>query len=237
MKQLISDRSVGLVMSRSRAEEFKVKEADPLERDKPDELLTSQTWFLLHRTHKQAKFRIENRNFCEAWNLMKREHLTILLVDDEPDDLFFIERAFRAAGIKDPIRTVGSGEEALEYLRGTGKFTDRSQFEFPSFILTDLKMNHGDGFWVLETVRKNPEWAVIPIAILSGSADEDDIKKAYLLGATSYMTKPQQQGTLEDMLRKFHAYWTTIEVPRINAAGEMLETQSHGKIGERFNSF
>jgi CheY-like chemotaxis protein len=166
---------------------------------------------------------------------MKREHLTILLVDDEPDDLFFIERAFRAAGIRDPIRTVGSGEEAVEYLKGTGKFADRSRFEFPSFILCDLKMPHGDGFSVLEALGKNPDWAVIPIAILTGSADEDDIKKAYLLGAKSYLTKPPQQETLEDMLRKFHSYWTTVEVPRINAAGEMLETESVGKIGERFD--
>jgi CheY-like chemotaxis protein len=165
---------------------------------------------------------------------MKREHLTILLVDDEPDDLFIIEHAFRAAGIEDPIRLVSCGQEAIAYLQGEGKFADRAKYEFPSIILTDLKMPCGDGFAVLEEMRSNPEWAVIPTAVLSGSADEDDIKRAYLLGAKAYLTKPGNPKALQAMLHKFHQFWTMVEVPRINPAGEMLDTTSRGKMGERF---
>jgi CheY-like chemotaxis protein len=166
---------------------------------------------------------------------MKRTHLTILLVDDAPDDLFLIETAFRDAGIHDPIRTVESGEEALAYLNGNGKFGDRSKFEFPSFIITDLKMSNGDGFSVLERLRENPHWAIIPTAVLSASSDEDDIKRAYLLGAKSYLVKPQTQQKLKDMLSCFHKYWTGVEVPRIDEAGDMVRTSSEGKLGERFD--
>jgi CheY-like chemotaxis protein len=166
---------------------------------------------------------------------MKREHLTILLVDDDPNDLLFLERAFRSLKITDPIRACASGSEAIAYLNGDGKFADRSKYEFPSFILSDLKMPNGDGFALLHAVRSHPKWAIIPTAIISGSADEDDIKQAYQLGANSYFVKPSTPADLADLLRKFHAYWTAVEVPRIDLAGDMLPTYSKNKIGERFS--
>jgi CheY-like chemotaxis protein len=166
---------------------------------------------------------------------MKREHLTILLVDDDPNDLLFIERAFRRLGITDPIRTCSSGSEAIAYLNGEGEFADRSKYEFPSFILSDLKMPNGDGFALLQAVRSHPKWAIIPFAIISGSGDEDDIKKAYQAGANSYFIKPSLPAALMDLLRTFHAYWTTVEAPRIDQAGDMLPTYSINKIGERFS--
>ena len=166
---------------------------------------------------------------------MKRERHTILLVDDDPNDLLFIGRAFREGGIADPICTASNADEAICYLHGLGKFADRCKFEFPSFIMCDLKMGPGDGFKLLRELKGNPTWAIIPTVIFSDSCDEDDIKKAYLLGANSFLIKPQHPDRLRELIKKFHDYWTTVEVPRTNAAGEMLSTESHGKLGAAFS--
>jgi CheY-like chemotaxis protein len=69
---------------------------------------------------------------------------------------------------------------------GEGKFSNRTEFAYPTFIMTDLKMPSADGFAVLEFLKGNPEWAVIPTIVFSASSDLDDIKKAYMLGASSY---------------------------------------------------
>src|SRR5437870_4288832 len=111
---------------------------------------------------------------------MKKYHSTILIVDDDPNDLIFIERAFRSIGVKEPIHTVSGGLEAIEYILGKGKYADRGLYVYPTFITTDLKMPQADGFAVLEHLKNNPEWAVIPTVVLTSSSDLDDIKKAYM---------------------------------------------------------
>ena len=86
---------------------------------------------------------------------MKKYHSTILVVDDDPNDLIFIERAFRAIGVKDPIHTINGGQEAIAYMMGDGKYSDRSLYAYPTFITTDLKMPGADGFAVLEHLKDN----------------------------------------------------------------------------------
>lgn len=122
---------------------------------------------------------------------MKKIHPTILVVDDDEDDRYLIKRAFEKIGVTDPIHLMKDGVEAIEYMMGEGTFSDRAKFAYPTFILSDLKMPRKDGFAVLEFLKSNPEWAVIPTIILSASADLDDIKKAYMLGASSYHVKPE----------------------------------------------
>ena len=97
---------------------------------------------------------------------MKKYHSTILVVDDDVNDLFFIEKAFREVGVKDPIHTVNGGREAIAYMMGEGKYSDRSLYAYPTFITIDLKMPGRDGFAVLEHLKNNPEWAIIPTVIL-----------------------------------------------------------------------
>jgi CheY-like chemotaxis protein len=165
---------------------------------------------------------------------MKRESHTILLVEDDPNDQIFIENAFRENGVPDVIHAVHNGREAIAYLSGDGQYGNRHQFEFPSFLLTDLKMPVMDGFGLLETVKNTPEWSIIPVVVLSASCDVDDIKKAYLLGAASYLTKPTNPDDLCTLLRKFHDYWAACEVPRIDPAGKQLPTHAPGKLGSRY---
>jgi len=165
---------------------------------------------------------------------MKKYHATIMVVDDDSNDLLFIERAFRSIGVKDPIHTVSGGREAIAYLMGEGKYADRKTFAYPTFITTDLKMPDADGFFVLEHLRNNPEWAVIPTVVLTSSSDPDDIKKAYMLGASSYHVKPATTEQLRHQLKVLHDYWVTCEVPEVDSTGRQLRTDSKGKLGERY---
>ena len=165
---------------------------------------------------------------------MKKYHATILVVEDDPNDQFLIERAFRKAGVTDPIQIVGDGAEAIAYMMGEGKYADRKKYAYPTFVITDLKMPRADGFAVLDFLKHNPEWAIIPTIVLSASSDLDDIKKAYMLGASSYHTKPQAPEELRNQLAVINAYWLTCQVPEVDVTGKQLRTDSEGKLGERF---
>lgn len=165
---------------------------------------------------------------------MKKYHATIMIVDDDNNDLFFIENAFRAIGVTDPIHKVNGGQEAINYMMGEGKYADRSVYAYPTFITTDLKMPQTDGFAVLEHLKNNPTWAVIPTVVLTSSRDLDDIKKAYMLGASSYHVKPGSPDDLRKLLKVLHDYWLSCEVPEVDSTGRQLPTDSRGKLGERF---
>jgi CheY-like chemotaxis protein len=165
---------------------------------------------------------------------MRKYYSTIMVVDDDPNDLILIERAFRAIGVTAPIHTINGGVEAIAYMMGEGKYSDRSLYAYPTFITTDLKMPGADGFAVLEHLKNNPEWAVIPTVVLTGSRDLDDIKKSYMLGASSYHVKPSDPIALRHQLKVLHDYWVTCEVPEVDSTGRQLRTDSAGKLGERF---
>ena len=165
---------------------------------------------------------------------VKPQKWTVLVVDDDKDDRFFVSRILKSLNAKYSIHGLGSAKEALAYLNGEGKYSNRKEFEFPSYILTDLKMRPGDGFDLLDFLKQNPAMSVIPVVTLSASDDGDDIRHAYLLGASSYIVKPQTQEELQAALRKIHEYWMICEVPEVDASGYAVETDSRGKLGERF---
>jgi CheY-like chemotaxis protein len=87
---------------------------------------------------------------------MKATKFTVLLVEDDDDQRAFLRAAFQSFASHYRIQTLASGNEAIAYLKGEGKYSDRAQFEFPSYIITDLKMVPGDGFDVLEFIKRNP---------------------------------------------------------------------------------
>ena len=164
---------------------------------------------------------------------MKRQTGTILLVEDDGNDQFLIERAFRKNGVTDPIHKVFNGAEAIQYLNGDGKYSDRDKFPFPSYIITDLKMPVSNGFDVLAHVKGNPLWSVIPIVVLSASSDSDDIQKAYLSGANCYLVKPANNQDLAGMLKKLQDFWNTVEVPEVDEKGLLMQTKSAGKLASK----
>ena len=165
---------------------------------------------------------------------MKAQKFTLLIADDDEDERAFVEREFKALHAQYKIQGVSSGNEAIAYLKGEGKFSDREKFEFPSYIITDLGMSDGDGFAVLEFIKDHPALSVIPVVMLSSSDDSDDVRQAYLLGASSFIMKPAFTTGLRQLVRKIHEYWTDCEVPEVDADGYAVDTNSRGKRGERF---
>jgi CheY-like chemotaxis protein len=159
---------------------------------------------------------------------------TFLVVDDSESDQFLIEMALRKSGVTGPIRAVYDGSEAIAYLMGEEKYSDREEYPFPSFAIIDLNMPKVDGFAVLEHILKNPEWPVIPRVVFTASRDPDDIKKSYMLGASSYHVKPITLQGLCEQLKILYDYWMTCVIPEADASGRQLITRSKGKLGERF---
>jgi CheY-like chemotaxis protein len=165
---------------------------------------------------------------------MKKREPTILIVEDDPNDQFMLTRGFKKTGVTTPMHVVNNGLEAIAYMMGEGEYANRETYCYPTFIMTDLKMPGADGFAVLEFLKKNPQWSVIPTIVFSASTDLDDIKKAYMLGASSYHVKPTSPEALLHQLQVLHAYWITCEVPQVDSTGKQIHTNSRGKLGERF---
>jgi CheY-like chemotaxis protein len=165
---------------------------------------------------------------------MKAQKFTLLIVDDNEDDRFFLERALLKASNQYRIHHIESGAKAVAYLKGEGIYADRKRYQFPSYIIVDLKMNLGDGFQVLDHVKRNPALSIIPVVMFSASDDEDDIRQAYLLGASSYFVKPAGSEELDDLVLALHKYWTYCHVPEVDEDGYALMTDSKGKRGARF---
>lgn len=142
--------------------------------------------------------------------------------------------ALRESGFAHTIQLVENGQEAIAYMMGEGKYADRALFAYPCFILTDLDMPGGDGFALLEHLQTNRNWSVVPTIVLSASADPDDIKRAYLLGASAYHVKPHGYAALCQLLKLVYEYWVTSAVPERDPSGCWVTTDSTGKLGARF---
>jgi CheY-like chemotaxis protein len=117
-------------------------------------------------------------------------HSTILVADDDQNDVFFIRRAFQKSGLSHPVMHVIDGQEAIDYLRGEAAFADRGRYPLPALLVLDLKMPKVDGFDVLAWVKARPEFKELPVVVLSSSSREDDIQRAQQLGADDYRVKP-----------------------------------------------
>jgi CheY-like chemotaxis protein len=139
---------------------------------------------------------------------------TILYAEDEPNDHFFLRRAFQRAGFPDPLKTVEDGQEALEYLSGDGPFADRALYPLPSLILLDINMPRKNGLEVLAWIRQEQRFKSLPVLMLTSSEHPADMAKARELGATDYIVKPSVPIKLIELAQSLHARWLS---PRIAA--------------------
>jgi len=114
----------------------------------------------------------------------------LLLVDDDPNDLFLLQRALKKAGITLPYEIASNGEQAVHYLSGVGRFANRHAFPLPHSIFLDLKMPFVSGFDVLEWIRFQPALASIPVFVLTGSSVERDRQQSLALGAKAFLVNP-----------------------------------------------
>lgn len=138
------------------------------------------------------------------------ERATVLLVEDDPDDVLLTQIAFEKARLANPLEVVRDGEEAIAYLSGAKQYSNRERYPLPILLLLDLKMPKVNGFQVLEWLRAHKELSRIPVAVMTSSNDDPDVRKAYELGAHSYLIKPPDAVALLELVKRLHAYWMIV---------------------------
>jgi CheY-like chemotaxis protein len=124
-----------------------------------------------------------------------------------------VTRAFRKAGLPNPVRVLRDGDAAVAYLAGDGEYADRAAHPLPAFVLLDLKLPRRSGLEVLAWLKGRPGLRRLPVAVLTASRESPDVARAYDLGANSYLVKPAEPGPLLDMVRTLGAYWAGINEP------------------------
>jgi two-component system response regulator len=138
---------------------------------------------------------------------------TILLVEDNPDDLELAMRALRKSGHGEGIVVARDGVEALDYIFGTGAFAGRDTTVQPTVILLDLKLPRLGGHEVLDRLRKDKRTQLIPVVVLTSSDERDDIRGAYARGANSYIRKPVEFNQFSTVLAELGRYWLDLNAP------------------------
>jgi CheY-like chemotaxis protein len=138
---------------------------------------------------------------------MEGRQPVILIAEDNEDDIALLRRAFTRSGILTPLHYVYDGEETIHYLKGEGKFANRTEFPLPDLLLLDLKMPRVNGFEVIQWVRDQPHLGALRIVVLTTSSDIRDVERAYLLGAHSYLAKPAILDDFKHMIDAIYRYW------------------------------
>jgi CheY-like chemotaxis protein len=125
----------------------------------------------------------------------------LLLVEDNDDDVFLMQRAIRASKLSVRLQVATNGQEALDYLAGDGKYNDRAQYPLPAVVLLDLKLPYVHGFEVLGWIRQQSALSETNVVVLTSSPEDRDQKKAKELGAKAYLVKPPTGDMLLQLLQ------------------------------------
>lgn len=135
---------------------------------------------------------------------------TILLVEDNPDDVALTLRALKKNNIKNGVVVAKDGVEALDYLFGTGAHEGRDLRDKPQLILLDLKLPKVDGLEVLQRLRTDPRTRLLPVVVLTSSKEQRDLIESYSLGANSYIRKPVDFDQFIEAVRQLGLYWMVL---------------------------
>ena len=131
----------------------------------------------------------------------------VLYVEDEENDIFFMERAFRIVEVENPLISLTDGQQALDYLAGNGRYTKRSEYPLPCMLLLDLNLPLKTGLELLKWLRAQPSLATLPVIVFTSSSQSRDIQAAYELGANAYLVKPSTPDKLEQTVRTIKEFW------------------------------
>jgi CheY-like chemotaxis protein len=138
-----------------------------------------------------------------------KENTPVLYAEDDTNDAFFVERAFGLAQISNPLLIVGTGQDAIDYMAGAGKYSNRLEFPAPCLVLLDLKMPLKSGLEVLAWIRAE-HGAGIPVLVLTSSNQASDIYQAYAIGANGYLIKPGKPSELLLMVTGIKHFWLSV---------------------------
>ena len=143
---------------------------------------------------------------------------TILLVEDEENDVVFMEMALERAGLASSFQVAEDGQEAIDYLNGNGAFGDRTRFPLPALLFLDLKLPKVMGMDVLKWIRDQAALDTMVVIMLTSSQQRSDIEKACALGANSYVVKPSNPLGLEEVVDLVKRYWLKLNHPTATMA-------------------
>jgi len=135
------------------------------------------------------------------------------VVEDDPNDVFFLQYAFQEAGIKNPIQVADDGQQAIDYLQGEGAYADRSRFPLPCLVLLDLKLPVKMGLDVLGWVRNQSQLQHLLVIVLTSSSNIRDVDDAYRLGARAFLVKPVSTDDRIEMARAIKRFWLELNEP------------------------
>lgn len=141
------------------------------------------------------------------------EKRTILLVEDNPDDVELTQIAFHAERISNKLAVARDGQEALDWLFGEGEHSDRDTSVPTALVLLDLRLPKLDGIEVLRRIRNDPRTKLLPVVILTSSREEEDVARSYELGANSYIRKPVDFEQFSRAVRDLGLYWLVLNEP------------------------
>ena len=130
--------------------------------------------------------------------------VTILVVDDNEDDIVFLQQLFAGQAGENQIRAVYDGVEALAYLRREGRYRAADR---PGLVLLDINMPRKNGFEVLQEMKADPALRHIPVVMLSSSSREEDLVQSYSHGATWYLTKQSGYSQIEEVVKRIGLHW------------------------------
>jgi two-component system response regulator len=144
---------------------------------------------------------------------------TILLVEDNPDDVKLTLRALQNCNIANKVVVAGDGLEALNYLLGAGAHAGRDLSDCPAVVLLDLKLPKIDGLELLRRMRADHRTKLLPVVVLTSSKEEQDIVTSYDLGANSYIRKPVDFDRFVEAVRQLGLYWLLLNEAPPNGKG------------------
>ncbi|WP_417519979.1 response regulator [Minwuia sp.] len=145
----------------------------------------------------------------------RQDEIVILMVDDDPEDIFLTEHAFKKGKLANDFRSVGNGQEMMDYLRHEGEYVDPKAHPRPHIILLDINMPIMNGFEALTAIRSDPAFADMPVVIMTTSNQHIDISKGYAAGASSYLSKPVTPAAMMEVVEVIENYWVKIvEIPK-----------------------
>ena len=141
---------------------------------------------------------------------------TVLLVEDNGDDVFFMRRALTRSGIECSLQIVRNGQQAIDYLKGQSQYADRDKYPLPTLVFLDLKLPYIHGFAVLEWIREQPNRKDLCTLILTSSPEERDRQRAAQLQAKAFYVKPPTP----EMIIEAFLFLNECDVPPVVPASE-----------------
>jgi CheY-like chemotaxis protein len=156
----------------------------------------------------------------------------ILLVEDSPDDEIIFKHLMLRSGLTNPVMVVRDGDEAIDYLKGEGRFVDRKMHPLPVAVLLDIRMPRLNGYEVLKWIKAQERLRDLLVVVLTRFGSTHEIKQAYDLGANSFLTKPITQMDLENLIAHFRDIWIRSPAKSEEPRKSPSDISSQARLGE-----